>query len=195
MEWDFNTSKTSSRGHASSLSTFLVLLIQIISVQTAAPPTLTAVSFFPKLCWPRPASPRCRKVGGSVRVVKGWLSGVLGVPLGPPTPLQQPPSSAPRVNLLTHAPFAARSGRGLQPFTRWLLMRFQNLGAGRGESDPHWRNGAVERRRHSALNRFWHKTREQCAVVWLWGSAEKSGGNCDVAFDLKTDPGICSCLW
>lgn len=39
------------------------------------------------------------------------------------------PSPTHGVKLLTHAPFSGGSGRGLQPFTRPPLMRFQNLSA------------------------------------------------------------------
>lgn len=114
---------------------------------------------------------------------------------GPPaTELLNPFSPVHRINLLTHAPFSAGSVRGPQPFTRRLLMRFQNLRARWRESDLHSRNRVEESLRHCWSNHFWHKTTEQCAVVWLWGYTERSGASS--LFNLTSKAaytGICSC--
>lgn len=111
-------------------------------------------------------------------------------PIPPPPPNSRAPSSSPAhgVKLLTHAPFSAGSGRGLQPFTRRPLMRFQNLRARWRESDLRWRNWAVERRQRCCSNHFWHKTTEQCAVVRLCGYTEGSEAHSKAQFDLKNYP-------
>lgn len=57
-------------------------------------------------------------------VVKGSSWKGLGVP--PSTELLNLSPTPHGVNRLTHTPFSSGSGRGLQPFTRRLLMRFQN---------------------------------------------------------------------
>lgn len=108
--------------------------------------------------WPRPsptaAQFKCRFTCGQLKEATGGAPGPVGWPRwsqGGKAGEQVPPS--PQRNLLTHTPFPGRSGRGLQPFARLLLMRFENLWARWREPDPRseerrWGGGQAGRGGH-----------------------------------------------
>lgn len=184
-DWSGTWTPQTSRVHASRLDS------------SAPPHSLFTVILTPKapVCsWAlwrhalrRPGVGRC--VGG-VRVVGGWLWRVFAVPFG------SPPSLPPN-NPLPCSQGKPLNARAIHCRVRPRSPAFHALAANEVSKSRSGVTGVwptLETLSGGAKAALWLKSlltsnqRTMCSSL-------KSGGNCDAAFDLKSDLWICSCLW
>lgn len=167
--------------------------VRKVKFKTASPSVSSSMSS-PVCSWAlwrhalrRPGVGRC--VGG-VRVVGGWLWRVFAVPFG------SPPSLPPN-NPLPCSQGKPLNARAIHRRVRPRSPAFHALAANEVSKSRSGVTGVwptLETLSGGAKAALWLKSlltsnqRTMCSSL-------KSGGNCDAAFDLKSDLWICSCLW